>query len=125
MDTLTREDRINIINIIINKIATTGRNFFSYKGAISKITYRNGRLYMFNEYTKKDMSLSTKYGYPPRGFSGGGTLWALTKDFKDFILSGEKSNHNHGYGGLYCTYWGYEEKDMLEIQKLAKELGYL
>lgn len=122
---LSRQKRIDIVNQIINAIATRGRNFFSYKGEISKITYRNGKLYMFNEYTKKDMCINTKYGYPPRMFQHGGTLWGLTKDFKDYISTGEKSNHNNGYGGLYCKAWGYPESEMVEIQEMALSLGYL
>jgi hypothetical protein len=122
---LTRQERIDVVNKIIDRIATSGRMFFSYKGDQSKITQRNGRLYMYNPYNKHDMCLSTKYGYPPKHFHHGGTLWGLTKDFKDYIITGEKSNHNNGYGGLYCQAWGYPEKDMEEIQELAKSLGYL
>lgn len=80
---------------------------------------------MHNEYNKKDMCLSTKHGYPPKHWHHGGTLWGLTKDFKDFISTGEKSNHNHGYGGLLCPHWGYPESDMKAIQEKAALLGYL
>jgi hypothetical protein len=86
----TRQDRIEIVNQIIVKISSLDRKFFEYKGDVSKIFQRNGRLYMFNEYNKKDMCLSTKYGYPPKEFTHGGTLWGLTKYFKQFILTGEK-----------------------------------
>lgn len=82
-------------------------------------------LYMHNEYNKESMPLLTSHGFPPDAWHHGGTLWALTKDFKDFIITGELSNHNNGYGGLHCPHWGYPESDMKAIQQKAKELGYL
>ena len=121
----TVEDRIVIVNKIIQKIASLDRKFFEYKGEVSRIFQRHGRLYMFNEYNKKDMCLSTKYGYPPKGFTHGGTLWGLTKDFKQFILTGNKSNGENGYGGLGSPHWGYSTESMEDIRKTAKILGYL
>ena len=40
-------------------------------------------------------------------------------------MTGDDTNGKNGYGGLYCTHWGYDESDMLEIQVYAKELGYV
>ncbi|WP_281225397.1 hypothetical protein [Flavobacterium aquiphilum] len=120
-----RQNRIDVVNEIIAKIASLDRKFFEYKGDVSKIFQRHGRLYMFNEYNKKDMCLSTKYGRKPTGFTHGGTLWGLTKDFKEFIVSGKKSNGENGYGGLYCSHWGYSSESMEEIRETAKVLGYL
>lgn len=119
------QSRISIVNQLINKIASLDRKFFEYKGCISKINRRNSRLYMLNEYNRKEMCLSTKYGYPPKGFTHGGTIWSLTKDFKQFIITGEKSNGLNGYGGLFSPHWGYSEESMQEIRDLAKSLGYL
>ena len=121
----TKQDRIEIVNEIIKEIASRGRNFFKYKDRVAYLFLKNGRLYMKDEYKEKDLALSTKHGYPPKGFTHGGTLWGLTKDFKDFIQTGEYSNHNNGYGGLYCPHWGYSKEDMKAIQDRAKELGYL
>lgn len=125
----SREERIIIVNEIIKEIASRGRQFF-YDGrttisSVATIFQRNGRIYMVNEYNGEQMCLNTKHGYPPKHWHNGGTLWALTKDFKDFIMTGEKSNHNHGYGGLYCPHWGYPESDMKAIQDKAVSLGYL
>lgn len=122
---MSREDRIQIVNEIIKEIAGRGRNFFAGKYGTAEIFQKNRRLYMKNEYNGSEMCLVTKYGYPPKRWCHGGTLWGLTKDFKDFIITGEKSNHNNGYGGLYCPHWGYSEADMLAIQNKAKLLGYL
>lgn len=125
LDIKSKEDRIEIVNIIISDIASKGRKFFFYKGRIANIFSVNNKLYMRNEYNSTDMFLNTKFGYPPKHWHHGGTLWGLTKDFRDFIQTGEKSNHNNGYGGLYCPHWGYPEGDMKEIQEKAKQLGYL
>jgi len=122
---LTQQNRIDIVNEIIQEIAKRGRKFFARDGRVAKIFLRNGRLYMFNEYNETEMCLSTKNGYPPKGWHHGGTLWALTKDFKDYISNGDPSNHNHGHGGLYCSHWGYSNEDMVDIQETARVLGYL
>lgn len=122
---MNKDQRIQIVNEIIKEIASRGRKFFSGKYGVSEIFLKNGRLYMKNEYNGSEMSLSTKYGYKPKGWPQGGTLWALTKDFKLFIQSGEKSNGENGYGGLYCPHWGYSSDDMKAIQEKAKSLNYL
>jgi hypothetical protein len=119
------QKRIQIINKIIREIAARGRKFFHHKGEVAYIFLKNGRLYMKNEYNGSEMILSTKYGYPSKKWNHGGTLWALTKDFKEFIQKGGSTNHNNGYGGLYCPHWGYTEADMKAIQDKATELGYL
>lgn len=121
----TRQDRINTVNKIISAISVRGRNFFKYKDNTAYIFEKNGKLYMKNEYNGADMFLHTKLGYQPEKWIHGGTLWGLTKDFKDFIQKGGDTNHNNGYGGLYCPHWGYSDEDMREIQKIAIELGYL
>lgn len=121
----SREGRIEIVNEIIKEIASRSRKFFAGKFGVAEIFQKNGRLYMKNEYSGAEMCLVTKFGYPPKKWHHGGTLWGLTKDFKDFITTGEKSNNNNGYGGLYSPHWGYSESDMLAIQEKAKSLGYL
>lgn len=120
-----RDQRIKIVNEIIKEIATRGRKFFAGQFGIAEIFQKNGRLYMKNEYNNTEMCLSTKFGYKPKGWTHGGTIWGLTKDFKDFIMSGEKCNGKSGYGGLFCPHWGYNVGDMKAIQSKAIELDYL
>lgn len=124
---MSRQDRIVIVNEIIKTIALNGRGFFFNKkdNDMNYILEKNGRLFMYNSYNKTEMFLHTKYGYPPKEFNHGGTLWCLTKDFKEYIVKGGYANHNNGHGGLYCTYWGYSEEDMKTIQETALRLGYL
>lgn len=119
-----RTERIKIVNEIINKIASCGRHFFIEDGTAYFILYKNKRLYLAN-HNGKEIFLHTKYGYPPRNFLHGGTMWGLMKDFIEFIKTGEHTNGNNGYGGLWCIHWGYTESDMDEIRVLAKKLNYL
>ncbi len=123
----TRSERIKIVNEIIKEIALRGRGFFLNKkdNDMAYILEKKGRLYMYNEYNKCQLYLHQKYGYPPRRFHHGGTLWGLTKDFVEFIKTGADTNHNNGYGGLFCAHWGYPEKDMEAIRDKAFKLGYL
>lgn len=121
----TTQERVDTVNLIIKEIASIGRKFFNHKGVIDKISLINGKISMTEGYSGKTFSLHVKKEQPPKEFMHGGTLWALTKDFFEFIQTGEKTNHNNGYGGLYCSHWGYSEKDMKKIQDLATKLGYL
>lgn len=121
----TKQERVDTVNLIIKEIASLGRKFFQHKGVIDTISIRNGKIVMTESYSGKTFSLHVINGYPPKEFQHGGTLWALTKDFFEFIQKGVKTNHNNGYGGLYCTHWGYPEADMKKIQELATALNYL
>ena len=119
--------RIDIVNQIIELISTKGRRFFynTKTNFTSKVFEKNKKIYFIDDYNLEEIPLHLESGGKWNKFSHGGTLKALLLDFNDFITTGEKSNHNHGYGGLYCTHWGYPETDMLEIQELAKSLKYL
>jgi hypothetical protein len=120
----TKQDRIDIVNHIIIEIADSGC-FFRYKDRISSVYLKSNRLYMRDAYSQVEIYLSSKNECKPNGFSHGWTIWGLTKDFKEFILKGNKCNGENGYGGLFCTHWGYSVDDMLRIQNKAVELGYL
>lgn len=119
-----KEERIQIVNTIIKAIATRGREFFAYKGVVAEIILKNNRLYYKNEYTGKENYLHVPEYRNIKGFHHGGTLTSLVKDFRDYILTGEVKEYP-AYGGLMCPHWGYPESDMIEIQNVAIELGYL
>lgn len=125
MDT-TKEQRIEIVNNIIIKIGSVGRRFFYYKrdGKYGQFKIINNRIYYVDEYTK-DVLYAYSYKHLEKGFSHGGTLNALVLDFSEFIRTGKYTNGKNGYSGLYCTHWGYSEVDMKDVQKHAKQLGYL
>jgi hypothetical protein len=123
----TRKDRIGIVNEIIKEISDRSRRFFysEKSGNVSKIIEKNNRLYYVDHYTGNEIYLHAPKHKRWNGFSNGGTMRGLVLDFKEFIMSGDYSNHNNGYGGLYCTNWGYKEEDMKAIQEKAIALGYL
>jgi hypothetical protein len=122
---MQQEERVRIVNEIIKEIASRGRFFFAGQKGAAELFLRNGKVYYKSEYTGNNLCLSIPDYRRPKGWHHGGTLMALCRDFKDFIVTGEKTNHNNGYGGLYCPHWGYSENDMEAIQEKAKKLGYL
>lgn len=131
MAKLDRYDRIEIINSLMRKIGDTGRGFL-YSQRFNRYAYfsYDGRtLYFIDHYTGVPLKMiknsSHKTTKHQQYFSSGGTMWGLVNDFKDFIYGDDDSNHNNGYGGLYCPHWGYPEKDMEAIREYAKEIGYL
>jgi len=113
------------VNEIILEISSRGRRFFHHDGNVATIFEKKGRLYMKNEYNGVEMYMHTKFGYPPPLWHHGGTLWGLTKDFKEYIMTGKPCNGSNGYGGLYSPHWGYPESEMQSIREKAKELSYL
>lgn len=102
----TKEQRIEIVNQIIKEISTRGRKFFFEHYGVAKIYEKNKRLYMINEYNGKHMCLSTKYGRSPKGWTHGGTLWGLTKDFKDYIMTGKKKQMEKMVTVVYIVHIG-------------------
>jgi len=126
MPTITnRKERIEIVNKILIEISKRGRNFFAHADRVAHFVMFNGKLYLRNEYTEKLIEFSGTRHDRVVGWTSGGTLLALSSDFAEFILHGPYTNHNNGYGGLYCKAWGYPAEDMHAIQNLAVELGYL
>jgi hypothetical protein len=125
LDSTTREGRTQIVNRIIEEIANCSRKFF-YSNT-TKRTYHfewlGKKLWFIDKYT--GMRVYPYNHSSQKGFSDGGTLWSLVNDMRFFIIHGEHSNGKYGYGGLHCEYWGYEHEDILAIQQLARELGYL
>lgn len=124
-----REDRIKAVNTIINEIANRGRRFFFNKET-NDISYfllkgdKRKRLWFLD----KRGGLVNPYPsnvYRDYNFSEGGTFWGLVHDFSEFILTGEYTNGNNGYGGLYCPHWGYSKEDMEAIRKIALDVGFL
>jgi len=74
-------------------------------------------------YSQKKVTISDRR--KDRNFSHGGTMWALIKDFKEYILNAGDTNGENGYCGLYSTAWGYSIEGMDKIVSLAKEIGFL
>jgi len=124
----TKNSRAEIVNEIIKEISSRGRKFFNHEGEVAQLFVRNNRVWYKCEYVGKRLlktELCLSKTDRPKGWYHGGTLLALVKDFRDFIESGNKTNNEYGYGGLFCPHWGYSEDDMKAIQQKATELGYL
>lgn len=123
----SKDKRLEIVNKIIKEIASRGERIFYYKDSnrtASMVIYNN-QIYFMDDYTEKRVYAYNTVQNNLRGFSHGGTMWALVNDFREFIQTGKHTNGNNGYGGLYCPHWGYPEEDMQAIRKLAEKLGYL
>lgn len=107
MQKTTKQERLEIVNQVIESIASRSRKFFYHDGRVAKMILINGRIYMTSEWHGEDMPIQTRFGQEPKRWHHGGTLWALTRDFAEFIRKGGQTNGNNGYGGLYCSHWGY------------------
>ncbi|MBY6838676.1 hypothetical protein [Clostridium botulinum] len=119
-----QSERMNKINELIKVIANTDRRFFYHnkKDSIDKFIEGKTTVFFFDDFLNKKISLT----YSNRNrFSHGGTLWGLVNDFKEWIITGKYSNGHNGYGGLYCSHWGYSNDGMKKIIEKAKEIGYL
>lgn len=126
-----QQKRIDLVNRLIREIGSRGRRFLYSKtyDRYAAFHWANGRLWYTDDYHGEPILMERGQEGKTRdqkyGFSHGGTLWGLVNDFSDYIFGDDDSNHNHGYGGLYCSHWGYPEDDMEAIRKVAMDLGYL
>lgn len=133
-------ERLEKINILIKfiadideKLSNPYSSFFfaretlkGRKDNYSRFEFRGNKLFYVDKYTEERI-----YPYigvsKARGFSEGGTIWALVNDFREWIIDGKRSDGKNGYAGLYCPHWGgnwtLELKNKV-IDK-AKEIGYL
>lgn len=122
----TKQERVDIANKIIKKIASLGRGFFYCKSneTYGYFSLQNGKVFYTDDYAQEKL-YAYGHKYLEKGFNHGGTLQALVMDFSEYIRTGKHTNGNNGYSGLYCPHWGYPEKDMKKIQEYATELGFL
>ncbi len=121
MNKIDKQKRCDIVNEIIKEIARRSRGFFSHENNVAFLFLRNGKIFYKSEWSGKEICLSIPTYISPKGWHHGGTLLHLTKEFRDFIRTGEKKER----GGLFSSYWGYPDEDMSAIQNKAKELEYL
>lgn len=116
-------ERLENINKLMELIANTDRCFFKHDKCISRFIPLKTTVKYIDGYTQKKVTINSNN--KDSGFSEGGTMWALVKDFKEYIVTGKNVNGKNGYGGLYCPYWGYTEQGQNKIIEFAKEIGYL
>lgn len=114
-----REKRIELINNLLIKIASCGRKFFLKRNGICRFELVNGKPRYIDTYNN---DVIYPYGQRDGKFNGGGTLWELVKEFREWIMTGGKPVD---CSGLYVPYWGYPDEDMESVRCFAKEIGYL
>lgn len=123
---MDKQERLEAINKLIKFMSNRGRRFFhcESKDRTAFMELKNNRVYFVDDYTSEDV-----YAYSTnrerKGFSHGGTIWALVCEFSEFIRTGKYTNGIHGYGGLYGSGWGHSDEIQQEIIDYAKEIGYL
>lgn len=129
---MNKEKRCQLANELITVIATCGREFFNYDGKlnyrqqdgfVSHFKLKKGRVYFVDGYIQKDIYAYSNLYFRGK-FSQGGTMQALILDLAEFIRTGKATNAKNGYGGVYCSHWGYPEDDMEIVRKKAVEIGF-
>ncbi|QLY81910.1 hypothetical protein [Clostridium intestinale] len=116
-------ERMEKINKLIFKIGSIDRKFFNSRNGMSEFVEGKTTVKYKNGYTQKIITITEEGAI--KGFNNGGTLRALVREFKRYIMTGKLIDGEEGRGGLYCTYWGYSIDGMDEIVKFAKEIGYI
>lgn len=117
-------ERMNKINELIELIGNVDRGFFKSENGRGKFIEKKTTVKFIDDYTQKELTIPGE-GKRIKGFSSGGTLQGLVRDFKHYIITGKPSDGKHGYGGLYCTHWGYSLEGQNKIIEFAKEIGYI
>src|SRR5262245_15865702 len=75
-------------NQLLARIACTGREFFSHRGAVSHFYQGNaGRLWWFDTNSRRRVWIHQRTGRW-RGFTEGGTLRTLVYELRTYILFG-------------------------------------
>lgn len=129
---MNTQERLDIVNKLITFISNTGRRLFHSNATVESrdvdsvayMTIEDDITYFVDNYTLKKVRVKDS-GDEWDGFSHGGTLRALVLDFADFIGGDNASNGRNGYGGLYCTHWGYSPEEREQVISYAREIGYL
>ncbi|MEH0979252.1 hypothetical protein AB1I92_07720 [Bacillus mobilis] len=131
---MDKQKRIEIVNSLIKYIAENDEKkrkdsgLLHYKDNVAYFKHDGKTLYFIDHYTNVAMSMnrsSRVTKVQEYNFSSGGTMLGLIKDFTHFIYGNDNSNGLNGYGGLYCTHWGWSEEGMEKMREYAREIGYL
>lgn len=124
--TMSKGDRLVLVNEAVKVIGSHGRRFFYSKiydrYALMEIDAR-GRLWWIDEYT--DQRIYTHYNGRWCQFSNGGTLHGLVIHFKNFVQTGEPMPRVFGpWPQWYCDgdLWGYGD-DMQKVRDGLAAIG--
>ncbi|MED3026178.1 MULTISPECIES: hypothetical protein [Bacillus cereus group] len=127
---MDKKKRIEIVNSLINYLADHEKGFFRHEktNRTARFEHDGKTLWFLDHYTNVSMRMTKsehKTKVQKMNFSSGGTMWGLVRDFTDFIYGNDNSNGRNGYGGLYCTHWGWTAEQMKKMRDYAREIGYL
>lgn len=125
---MDKQKRIEIVNSLINYLADHEKSFFKSKHKIGEFKHDGKTLWFIDGFTHVAMRMTRspyKNKKQERNFSKGGTMWGLVRDFTDFIFGNDDSDGENGYGGLYCSHWGWPKEEMKKMREYAREIGYL
>jgi hypothetical protein len=121
-----KQKRLEKVNQIIQTISEVGRKFFRYKEVSRFEIDARGKIWFVDGYRGKRIYAHYKHSW--RGFSEGGTLMSICKEFVDYIRKGTLL-HPRTFGPFASWVcdgdpWGYRD-DMEIVRKKAVELGIL
>lgn len=85
IDIEARQARLEKANELLVVIATHGRRFFHHNGTTARLELdERGRVWFIDHYSKR--RIYTHRPWLRRGFSSGGTMNALIRALRDFIM---------------------------------------
>jgi hypothetical protein len=123
-----KRQRADQVNQAIRIIADHGRRFF-YSQTVNRYASMEvdarGKVWFIDDHSgKRIFTHDTVWGGRWRGFSHGGTLKNLIKEFRDYICTGNQLHP--GYLGPErfddSNIWGYDEEDMRAVREQAGAL---
>lgn len=121
--------RLADANELLVAIASMGLRFFHHKGRVSRFELGSGRLWFWDSYSKRRISMHQAAGvdWNRQGFTQGGTMRRLVEDLKEYIWRGTPIRRNHlgPWPEWVCggDPWAYGPEAMQSIRDAAKRLG--
>jgi hypothetical protein len=128
---ITKQDRLQYANKLIEIIGSHGRRFFWNKenDRYARLELRRGMVYFIDDYTDKAVfthktAISSRW----EGFSHGGTLRSLVEDMRDYITHGTTIPRwkiviqQLGAKDLEGNIWGYDIEGAQSVRDAAYAL---
>jgi hypothetical protein len=120
---MSKVERAQKANELIETIASHGRQFFNHRHGVSRFEVDSrGRIWFWDGYTA--VRIYVAYKHWSKGFTQGGTLRDLICALRDYIRTGQSIHSEHFGPWWYCNndLWGYGDA-MEAVRAKALELG--
>lgn len=115
----SRRIRAKKVNRLIKTIASCGRGFWGHNTDSSGFWVDDrGLIWWRDAYRNKPQDTRVKGAW--RNFSDGGTLLALAKDLRGFIMTGKALQ-----GSITSSHWGYSDEARTQVENIALVEGIL